>query len=52
MQEIFFYYSLILTSKILDWSEDLTTSWISERSTFLWTLESKSLTLFEETEIG
>ena len=43
--------SLILTRKILGWSEDLT-SYLNERSTFLWALESKSLTLFEETEIG
>ena len=42
--------SLILTRKILGWSEDLT-SYLNER-TFLWALESESLTLFKETEIG
>ena len=48
----FFYYSkgsLILTSKILGWSEDVTLQ-ITEHGTFLLTLQSR--TLFEGTEIG
>ena len=41
-----------MASKILGWSEDLTTFRIGKRSTFLLNLQLKSLTLFEETEIG
>ena len=50
VQAIFYYSkeSLILTSKILSWSEDLTTFWISKRSTFPWALQLRSLTLFEK----
>ena len=54
MQGIFFCSkrSSILINKILGCSEDVKTSQISERSIFLWTLQLKSLTFFEETENG
>ena len=50
MQQIFllFKVSLILTNKILGWSEDLRTFWTSEHSTSLLTLQLRSLTMLKK----
>ena len=54
MQLIFllFKVSLILTNKILGWSEDLRTFWTSEHSTSLLTLQIKEFNHVKETENG